>query len=347
MSDKVKTEIEELRQLGRDAYAAGDHAYVEQIMDKIEALESQIPAEGVDEKIARGVRQAGEFQHESISAPLQSAAALTTGALAYTPAQIGGGIQALLNPNNPLAGPQARDRIQSTLTYEPRSPRAKSIMQRYAELMDPVSKLIDKTRLGDEALAAGVPEWVARSAEAIPEYASAVVSGIPLRGAAPGPIKTTLTGLDEAAAVTIPRAKAPPPKFAPTGRIEPTISDEGLIRDALVNNTGDPKAAKFKLSGDQVVPDPLAKAASSQGWSDEVIALTKTIAKNPEAKKKALEMLYMTRRAKKDPAWGANNRPTDVTGDSVMSRYAALKKINTASGGQIKRVARRLRGEIC
>jgi hypothetical protein len=251
-----------------------------------------------------------------------------SGMVAAPVSQIGGGIQAVLNPNNPVAGPEARDRIADTLTLAPETAKGKQIIQGQAELLAPVSEAIEKTRLGDEALEAGYPEWVARTVEAVPEYAGVLLAALGLRA---------------------PKApKKPKIKVTEGGRIEPILSEKASLRSSLINQKPDPKTAQYKLGPNKaLIPDKVAKAAAAQGWSDDVIQTAKTASKSAVDRNKALEMLRIARKAKRDSTWGASNRPTDVVGSSVMERYNALKKINGRAGSQVDKVARStLRGNV-
>jgi len=238
------------------------------------------------------------------------------------------------------------------MTYQPRSEHGQATMNVIGETMAPVGEVIESTRLGDEALEAGYPEWVARLAEGTPEYAGALLSLFGLRNAVPNkyaPMKTKAPVTGRKQVFRSPLDPTKQPKVAASGRIEPVMDDMGQIKESLLKGEANPKAAKYKIDPitGSVIDDPLAKTALGQNWSDDVVSTTKLIAKDPPTKAKSIEMLRIARRGKKDPVWGVDNRPSDVLGASVMERYNALKKIQTTSGSQIDKVAKAsLKGNV-
>jgi hypothetical protein len=318
---------------------------VEQFMSKFEVDSVQTPVE-TPEYYGEPVVKDGQFQvggpvtveaEEIAGGLVEPAVSMATGALAYTPAQIGGGIQMALNPQDPMAGPSARDRIQQALTYAPRTESGKSVVAGLSDnpVTNFVAEIEEKIRLGDEALEAGWPEWLAKNAEALPEFLGAGLAGFGLRPGAPAP-QANLKGQK----VVYPKPKGGV-KSTPSGRVEGLATNEGTIKAAIANKTGNPKAAPFKIDkAGNLTKHPYYKTASRQGWPDEVIEVAKVGALNPANKSKLLEMIHITKRAKKDVIWGASNRPTQVVGDSVMARYAFLKKTNSMFGDQINKVAR-------
>jgi len=109
----------------------------------------------------------------------EAIASMATGAAAYTPAQMAGGIQMYANREQPLAGPDARDTVQSGLTYEPRTETGKRYVQNIGETMQPVAELENSMRFHEEAREAGAPEWLQRNAAMVPEMAGMVLAGAP------------------------------------------------------------------------------------------------------------------------------------------------------------------------
>ena len=159
---------------------------------------------------------------------IEPALALGSAALAETVGNIGGGLQYFSGQ-----GPQAAERIKRSLTYEPKSEGAKRVMRGYADLLAPVGEAIEKTRLGDEALKAGYPEQVARVAEAIPEYAGALLAA---------------TGFPAAARKPPLSAPQPGKPVKPLSRVDVAIKDGKVIKN------------------------PLGKKAASSGWDDRAVA---------------------------------------------------------------------------
>jgi hypothetical protein len=294
--------------------------------------------------ILQGVNQRAKEFEDHVGGLVEPFMAVGSGMAAYTPAQIGGYTQALLNPNNPMAGPDARDRIQQGLTFTPRTESGQNRTQAIAEGLAPVGEAVEKYgRWGEEALNAGAPEWLARLIEGVPEYAGALLSLFGLaKNAQPGPTQTQIKGTPKGDVnIEVPRSTLPPPKVAPSGRIEPLLDDAGQTRDALLKGTSDPRAAKLKLdpATKTAIPDPIAINAGKKGWSDNVIQITKTVATNAADRIKSIEMVNRARKGLKDPRWGATNRPDQILGASLMERFKVLKKEMLSSGAKVDDVA--------
>lgn len=266
------------------------------------------------------VVEGGQFQiggevsriKEGIGGAVEPALSLASGMVAGTVAPIGGGIQQLLNPNNPTAGFQARDRIQEALTYQPRTSAGQRVVQGMGETLAPVGEVIEKARLGDEALEAGLPEFIARQAEAIPEYAGA--------------------GL---AALGLPAARQKPPLSAPrvtkTGVMESAPSPVANIKG------GTETAAKFKIDkSGAVVKNPLGRQAVSRGWDDRLVGHVSTL-------KPAEKPIYqgMLKKAKSYfSEFSPKGRPSDVVGNQVATQVKYLKTIKTRNGKLLDKVAK-------
>ena len=144
---------------------------------------------------------------KDIIAPVvEPAIALATGGAAETAGTILGGLEAyppqgtkfktgnLSGNASPLKGSEMRDRVSGMFTYQPRTEGAQQVMQGYGEALQPVGEMISKGRLGEEALAAGLPDWLAQNAEAIPESIMALFAGLGLRRPAKPAIKTDKAG---------------------------------------------------------------------------------------------------------------------------------------------------------
>ncbi|NNE58080.1 MAG: hypothetical protein HKN36_08240 [Hellea sp.] len=228
------------------------------------------------------------------------------------------GIAGLSQAINPLApegagGQMVRD-VREALTYQPKTDQAQTDQAAFAEMVKPVADWIDKARLGDEALDAGMPPAVAAIYESFPE----MVTGM-LTAAGLGAYSNRLKSLK--------------PSSRGMTRAE--------IKTSLTEGADDVRAARFMLDKKgQVVDYPLATQAHKQGWSDEVITFARSAGKNPATRKKALEMIDIAKRAKKDPVWGVKNRPQMVMGDSIMTRYQYLKDLNKNVGKQINSIAK-------
>jgi len=121
------------------------------------------------------------------------------------------------------------------------------------------------------------------------------------------------------------------------------------IAELIKSGSTDIDVARFKLDKPDlkgrptVKADPIAKEALKQGFDEGVIAAVKG-AKGPD-KIKMLEMTSIMERSKKNARFAADNRPSDVLGESVMSRLRIVKRANKAAGQRLDEVAKSLKGK--
>lgn len=281
----------------------------------------------MDERYAADTHQQGVDMAGGVVEPAMT---LASGMAAAPVAQIGGGIQQALSPTNPVAGFQARDRIQDFFTYKPRTQGGQEAMLAPDSVPAQVMETVDDNlHWGEEVYDATGNETLAKIVEALPSWAGAAIASLGLR-------PKVQAGLKSATRTAGPKGFS----MTKTGRVESGLSDKGKIHQSLVNRVADPKTAKWKLapSGEMVIDD-LYKAASKQGWPDPVITMAKHGAANPANKTKYLEMIHTTKRALKDLEWGASNRPTQIVGESVLKRFNFLKETNKILGKAIDDVA--------
>lgn len=293
--------------------------------EKLQAIDAEIASREVAQFDPQAALSGIEAGNTGLSPPdlvpmAEATLANITGAAAGTVAPIGGGIQAVLNPNNPMAGPDARDRIAEMMTYQPRTEGGQRIVQGQAELLAPIAETIEKGRLGDEALEAGFHPGIARIAESLPEYGMAGLAALGLR-AKPNPLETRLS-----------------PK---TGRIEPTLGKKEAIKSKIINNPADAATAEYALKAGKVVSDPIGKAAVKQGFSEPIVAMVK--AASPKERFAYKKMVNIVKRKLANAA--ETKRPSDIAGDSLMERISHVQKVNKQSEGLLNRVAIELRGK--
>jgi len=188
-------------------------------------------------------------------------------------------------------------------------------MGQYGEVLEPVGEAIEKARLGDEVLEAGGPEWLAANAEAIPEYAGALLAA---------------TGLRQ------PRAR---PVVDKSGNLVSGMSEKGRLAMELKNTPQKTTTAKYKLAGGKVVNDSAGKAALGQNWTPETVAGVKGA--NPATKLKINKIINIARnRLTGGAKVKMKTRPSDVAGESLMNRYKFVKGANREAGQLLDRVAR-------
>ena len=285
----------------------------------------------------------GAFTDRSLPNPLQIGSkindlrealkSLLTGTFAGTVAPIGGAIamaredaNALVTgePANPLAGPQARDRIANTLTYEPKSEGGKRLLEGQAELLKPVANAVESARLGDEALDAGMSEEIARQAEMIPEY---ILSGLTAVGLRQPPTK---------------------PLVDKNLNLAGGVDKDAALLGQLKNKTGQGATAKWELNPNgEVVKSATGKAAINQGWDSVTVAGAKHA--TPSTKMQIRRMARVARDRLDDNATAKSKietRPSDVPGERLAARYKFLREANTSSGKLLKKIASDYKGRV-
>lgn len=115
----------------------------------------------------------------------------------------------------------------------------------------------------------------------------------------------------------------------------------------LKRGTGDVSTALYKLdrpgAGAKVTDDYKAKAAIKQGFDEGFVAMIK--ASPAKAREKMTAMLDVVDQGKKNFRAGAENRPLDIAGDSVVMRVDVVKAANRAAGNRLDHVAKSLKGK--
>lgn len=162
------------------------------------------------------------------------------------------------------------------------------------------------------------------------------------------------------------RFKLTEPQAAPTGAAEPRVSltgatDVPLLEGPSVQPTRlEAGAAEIPLregpavkptkldeflniGGPRVTKDRSAIEAIRQGFDEGVIAAVK--GSTPQDRLSMRKMVNIMERGKKNARFAVTNRPSDVVGDSLMSRIKVVQGINTAAGRRLDGVAKSLKGQ--
>ena len=248
---------------------------------------------------------------------VQPVASMASGMAAAPVSQIGGGIQMYMNPSDPMAGPNARDRIASALTYQPDNPVAQSIMRQYGETLAPVAEYMDKARLGDEALERGMPEWVARNAEAIPEYGGALLASMGLLRPQPRkPLITDPKTGDLVQSMSRDRFNVMGTSNQSARQIKPTVKQ------------------RFSDAGKLVSDKPAARAVKS-GWSDKSVRWVN--AQSKATREKLREMVDIA--DEYFHSMEAERLPSDVIGKSATDRISLVNGIRRRAGSAMNVIA--------
>ena len=270
-----------------------------------------------------------------------------TSAGASTYGNIVGGTQQILEPllariqgrpQRPLVGSQTRDYITEQLTYQPRTAEGQAIVEGQGELLAPVGEAIEYTRMGDEALDAGLPEWAARMAEATPEYAGALLAMFGIKANPKGAIRS------KKAAPIQSRDVNPAPGMKPVNiRIEPTLDIVGADPAKVGGVLGGTKEAaklKFNATG-QLVKNPAGIKATSAGWGDNVIGHVSSLTQS----EKGLYKQMVASAKKYYSEYAAKGRPSDVVGMEFSKNVQYLKQQKMKSGKLLDVIAKDLAGK--
>jgi len=99
----------------------------------------------------------------------------------------------------------------------------------------------------------------------------------------------------------------------------------------------------LNIGGPRVVKDPLAIEAVTQGFDEGVIAPIKAATKG--TKSDALQMVNIAENISNNKLFGMRNRPSDVTGDLLMSRLNVVRQANRNAAKKLDSTAKSLKGK--
>lgn len=99
----------------------------------------------------------------------------------------------------------------------------------------------------------------------------------------------------------------------------------------------------LNVGGPRVQTDTMAVNAINQGFDEGVIAAIKGSSQADRLKMQ--KMVNIMERGKKNKRFAATNRPSDVAGDTLLSRVKAIRQGNKAAGRDIDRIAKSLKGQ--
>lgn len=132
-------------------------------------------------------------------------------------------------------------------------------------------------------------------------------------------------------------------KASVEGKISP--QEQATLKKVITQDPLSKDTVKFRVAGTQVVPDNEAASAINQGWKDGAIASIK--AASDKDRQAMTKMLNLFKIGEKNERMRTLNRPSQILGDTVVSRIDFLDKANKSSGKAIDRIAQtRLRGQF-
>lgn len=224
--------------------------------------------------------------------------------------------------------------------------------------------------LVESSLAAAAGKFTGEVAPfVVPGGAAARIASVPLRAATSGAIaaieggvtalgegKTGKEALASAAltgtigALTGGLVKAQPPKPSVIKTIKeifPESKQSPLkeeIKRLISEDATDNKTAKFILDGQgKVKADPVARESIKQGFDEGVIAAVK--GSTPKDRSIMLRMVEILKKGKANKRFAAENRPTDIVGDSVLARFKSVVSSNREAGKRLEKIAQSLKGK--
>lgn len=121
-----------------------------------------------------------------------------------------------------------------------------------------------------------------------------------------------------------------------------SIPEDGIRVPAPKSNTG-LLSRYLDDGGPRVVKDPAAIEAIRQGFDEGVVAPVKVA--SPRDKKSMLRMVDVMERGKNNKQFALTHRPTDVVGDTLLSRFKEVSRVNREARSQLDSVAKGLKGQ--
>jgi hypothetical protein len=282
------------------------------------------------------------------------------------------GITGIAQALNPFAergaGAQAVDDVRS-LAFQPKTKKGKEGMQAFVETVEPLaSTLIGAEKaLGDAAFDATGSPLAAAMATSLPTIALEALgiagASAPARNAAKSvgrkisnkstdffstqsKLKQKVGNLLEQGSTDKITAKfelMEGERLAKEdgNQIEPVIDFD--IPEAISENAMDSFTEVVRVGAPKVKKDKAAINAIKQGFDEGIIATIKG-GSNTD-KKKMFEMVERMEGGKKNAKKAALNRPSDIAGDTVKSRFDAVLNLNKKAGEQLDFEAKKLKGQ--
>lgn len=145
-----------------------------------------------------------------------------------------------------------------------------------------------------------------------------------------------------------PEAKALIPKkldptLLPLDKTAVNAAEKALVQQIKTGGR-DGSLAGLKLSGDKVVPDKIALAATKQGFREGTVQAVKT--SSQATKQKMRQMLNNMRAIKADESLDSSLRPSNVAGESVLQRLTFIKSKTDLARQELNQIAKtKLRGQ--
>jgi hypothetical protein len=115
--------------------------------------------------------------------------------------------------------------------------------------------------------------------------------------------------------------------------------------DAVMRGEGEVQGAglKYDPATNKVVKDPAAKEVIRQGIPAPTASMMSSSSRS--GKQKMIDMLKLLKKTRANPRLAVTLRPSDMAGDSLLSRLKFVRNVNRNAGERLEEVAQTLKGQ--
>ncbi len=328
----------------------GDSPPTEEELEQIFAEHSKYSAPPVIETVSPESQFPGQQYLEPI-------ATMASGIVAEPVAGIAGLAQSINPWAEQGAGAKTVKSVTDNLTYKPRLDESKANLQSVGEFIQPVAEPVFKAidYVADKGYELTDSPAVGAGLKALPtavaEYFglkgfSKLRSGTRLLDPQGKPTRQLESLLDKDGLTyetLTPEAKQAiteftEPKLLPSPKAEKGIVRSGVMKQQLSTGGRDNALAPFKLAGDKVIPDKMAKDAINQGWKDGTVQMVKVSNKN--TKTTMNKMLNMRWALLKNDSLATKLYPLREVGNVFNKRIDFIRGEASKARIQLDRIAK-------
>ena len=259
-------------------------------------------------------QQINQAQGGAIGGAFEAAATIGSGIVAEPLAGLAGIAQSISPFADKGAGAEAVQSTREALTFQPRTEEGSEALQSVGSALAPVGEAL-------ESVAAGLGDKVFE--ETGSPFLSTLAYALPTAALELGGFKLTK-----------------PARIA--ARTSKRLKRRESVKD-IASNPQSAKNVEFMVREGKRVADKAAKEAINQGFDPATVAFAKGAEKADRTK--FLKMTRIKKKALDDLRFAADNRPSDVVGDSLAVRVNHIAKVNKSAGKRLDGVAKKLKGE--
>lgn len=130
---------------------------------------------------------------------------------------------------------------------------------------------------------------------------------------------------------------------AGTGYMKARQEGKNTLQALVKSNPTDARLAKYKVTQEGLVSDPVAKEAIKQGFDEGGVAVIKSA--NGKDKQVILNMLDDVEKGMTDRKYAMTNHPSQRIADGTLERIKGIEQLNKAAGKEVGAVAKTLKGQ--